>query len=92
GDAVQIVAEANGFLYKMMRSLAGALVDVGRGRFDEKVLQTALESGERSELIQTAPARGLFLERVFYKGDARPDAEAAPSRRNEREGRRGRRG
>jgi tRNA pseudouridine38-40 synthase len=60
-DALILVAiEGSHFLWKMVRRLVGALVEVGRGQ----PLPT-----EPARF--TAPASGLFLERVFYRGDAR---------------------
>lgn len=66
GRDVRIRAEANGFLYKMVRSLAGVLVAVGEGRLTVAQVRTILESRERTPLVQTAPPQGLFLVKVFY--------------------------
>jgi tRNA pseudouridine38-40 synthase len=63
---VVITARADGFLYKMVRTLAGALVKVGEGRLSADELQRILEAKKRTALIETAPAHGLFLWRVFY--------------------------
>jgi tRNA pseudouridine38-40 synthase len=67
GKRLRIVAEADGFMYKMVRSLVGALMSVGEGKLSLSALQHLLQSGERTPLVQTAPPQGLFLERVFYK-------------------------
>lgn len=67
GREIKITAEGSGFLYKMVRFLTGALVCVGRGRLKKEDLVRALESRRRSNMFQAAPARGLSLERVFYK-------------------------
>ena len=66
GRRVRITAEADGFLYKMARSLAGALVAAGEGRLSTDQLRAMLSSGRRSPLVHTAPAQGLFLQRVLY--------------------------
>ncbi len=66
GRSIKLVFEANGFLYKMVRSLAGALMSVGAGRLSPADLVQIRESGVRTEAVETAPAQGLFLERVFY--------------------------
>ena len=66
GRSVRIVAEADGFLYKMMRSLAGALVAVGEGKLSVARIGEILESRERTAVVVTAPPQGLFLEKVFY--------------------------
>jgi tRNA pseudouridine38-40 synthase len=67
GRNVRIVAEADGFLYKMARSIAGALVSVGEGRLSPTELRSILESRVRTPRIQTAPPQGLFLRRVKYR-------------------------
>jgi tRNA pseudouridine38-40 synthase len=61
-----LVFEANGFLYKMVRSLTGALLAVGEGRLEVAAIRSILASGQRTEAVETAPPQGLFLERVFY--------------------------
>jgi tRNA pseudouridine38-40 synthase len=55
----------------MVRRLVGVLVEIGRGGLP--VTAAAAMLNERSELPArlTAPASGLFLERVYYEGDAR---------------------
>lgn len=63
---VRIIAEAPGFLYKMVRSLTGVLVAVGEGKLTPGAVAEMLENGERTPAIQTAPPQGLFLERVWY--------------------------
>lgn len=67
GPRIRIIAEADGFLYKMVRSLAGGLIDVGRGKLAPGQLREVLDSRRRTALIPTAQARGLTLERVFYR-------------------------
>jgi tRNA pseudouridine38-40 synthase len=66
GSHVRIAAEADGFMYKMVRSLVGALVATGEGKLPPGGLRDLLESGKRTTLVQTAPPHGLFLEKVFY--------------------------
>jgi len=66
GRHITLTAEASGYLYRMARSIAGALYEVGRGRIDPESLARAMETGRRPEAIVSAPARGLSLERVFY--------------------------
>ena len=63
---ITIQVQASGFLYKMVRSLVGALVDVGTGKLDSERIQGILRSRKRTVLVVTAPARGLCLERVSY--------------------------
>ncbi|RDY25933.1 tRNA pseudouridine(38-40) synthase TruA [Romboutsia weinsteinii] len=57
--------EGNGFLYNMVRIIAGTLVDIGRGRINE-CLADVIESKSRSNCGHTAPAHGLFLKKVDY--------------------------
>ncbi len=66
GDYVCLSFEANGFLYKMVRSLVGALVNVGLGRLPVEAMGDLIASGKRTPLVQVAPARGLFLQKVLY--------------------------
>jgi tRNA pseudouridine38-40 synthase len=66
GRKIRITAEANGFLYKMVRSLAGVLVAVGEGRLAPEKVREILASRTRTPLVQTAPPQGLFLAKVFY--------------------------
>ena len=63
---LHITAEANGFLYKMVRGLVGALVSVGRGQLKPEQLGEILAGGLRTHRIETAPPQGLCLEEVFY--------------------------
>lgn len=58
--------EGTGFLYKMVRSLTGALVYTGQGRLSLSRLSALLEEKRRTEEVYTAPAHGLFLYRVDY--------------------------
>lgn len=67
GRMVRIVAEADGFLYKMVRSLAGVLVSAGEGKLTARDVREILESKRRTALVQTAPPQGLFLVKVFYE-------------------------
>jgi tRNA pseudouridine38-40 synthase len=57
---------ADRFLYKMVRSIVGALVKVGEGRLTVEQLRAAMASKKRTALIETAPAKGLFLWKVYY--------------------------
>ncbi len=62
--------EANGFLYNMVRALAGTLLDVGRGKMTPAEFRRVLESGQRAQAGRTAPARGLCLMRIRYDAPA----------------------
>ncbi|MEO5957487.1 MAG: tRNA pseudouridine(38-40) synthase TruA [Opitutaceae bacterium] len=67
GRSIRITAEADGFLYKMVRSLVGALVAVGEGKISPARVGAILRSRERTAEVQTAPPQGLFLAKVFYR-------------------------
>jgi tRNA pseudouridine38-40 synthase len=67
GRRVRIVAEAEGFLYKMVRSLVGALVSVGEGKISPERVREILRSRRRTAQVLTAPPHGLFLAKVFYR-------------------------
>lgn len=66
GQLVTITVSADSFLYKMVRSIAGALVKVGDGRLTVAQLRELIAGKRRTALVETAPARGLFLWRVRY--------------------------
>ena len=66
GGRIEIEVTANGFLYNMVRGIAGTLIDVGRGALEPAGVQRILESRERSEAGPTAPACGLCLISVEY--------------------------
>ena len=78
GDLVLVAIEGSHFLWKMVRRIVGVLVEIGRGRLEPDVAASLLtaSSGEPARL--TAPPSGLFLERVYYRGDAR-DATPGPA-------------
>lgn len=57
---------ANGFLYKMVRNIVRAVVKVGEGRYRRDDLQRIIKAKDRKAAPGTAPASGLYLERVFY--------------------------
>lgn len=67
GDYIWIDVEADGFLYNMVRAIAGTLMNVGRGHWPEERVATILHAEDRREAGPTAPASGLFLMRVTYE-------------------------
>ena len=69
GQLVTLFARADGFLYNMVRIIAGAAMNAARGRLDAESLAAILSSGERSLLCPTAPAEGLYLNKVEYEFD-----------------------
>ncbi|MEN8255435.1 MAG: tRNA pseudouridine(38-40) synthase TruA [Verrucomicrobiota bacterium] len=66
GADITLEVQGNGFLYKMVRGLAGFLIHVGMGRLDPEMAIDILEHGKRTAVVQTAQPHGLFLWKVFY--------------------------
>ena len=66
GDEVDIEVTADGYLYNMVRILAGTLCEVGAGRMQPDAIPGILASRDRSQAGPTLPAKGLFLEKVDY--------------------------
>ncbi|PSJ31233.1 pseudouridine synthase [Peptostreptococcus russellii] len=65
GELIVIEVEGSGFLYNMVRIIAGTLVDIGKGKITES-LSEIIKSGDRKRAGHTAPAQGLFLKSVDY--------------------------
>jgi tRNA pseudouridine38-40 synthase len=66
GKRVTFTFEADGFIYKMARSLTGALVSVGLGKLTPADLARLIKNRQRIPAVVTAPPQGLFLVRVIY--------------------------
>lgn len=71
GDLVLVGVEGSHFLWKMVRRIVGVLVAVGRHDVEPAAIESLLTSRSPLPARLTAPASGLFLERVYYAGDAR---------------------
>lgn len=69
GNYITIDFEGTGFLYRMVRIMAGTLVEVGQGKRDADSIPELLRDGDRGRAGITAPAHGLCLVRVYYDGD-----------------------
>ncbi|HZZ81847.1 MAG TPA: tRNA pseudouridine(38-40) synthase TruA [Gemmataceae bacterium] len=67
GEHIWIDIEADGFLYNMVRAIAGTLMNIGRGFWPESMVADILDAEDRAVAGPTAPARGLFLVRVTYE-------------------------
>jgi tRNA pseudouridine38-40 synthase len=67
GRRISVTAEADGFLYKMVRSLVGALVSAGEGKLGPERIRELLTQRTRTAEVHTAPPQGLFLMRVEYR-------------------------
>lgn len=67
GDWLIITCVGNGFLYNMVRILTGTLVECGLGKLSPGQMPSIIASRDRQTAGPTAPAGGLFLERVLYR-------------------------
>jgi tRNA pseudouridine38-40 synthase len=71
GSLLLVSVEGSHFLWRMVRRLVGVLVAAGRGELQAETASQLLDGGPELPARLTAPASGLFLDRVFYKGDSR---------------------
>lgn len=67
GDIIEFRIHADGFLYNMVRIIIGTLTEVAFGRFAPRDIRMMIESRDRTSAGMTAPADGLYLNRVDYK-------------------------
>lgn len=67
GEELHMTISGNGFLYNMVRIIAGTLWEVGTGKREISSLPQVIASKDRSLAGKTAPAHGLYLEQVFYE-------------------------
>ena len=74
GDLLLIRVEGSHFLWKMVRRMVGVMVDVGSGRTTLDTAASFLREESGIPATLTAPASGLFLERVYYRGESRRPA------------------
>lgn len=66
GDIVYFKVEADGFLYNMVRIIAGTLVFVGGGKINPNDMTDIINSKDRERAGITAPPQGLCLKEVYY--------------------------
>jgi tRNA pseudouridine38-40 synthase len=66
GKFLTFTIEADGFLYKMVRSIVGTLIEVGKGKMSIAEFKRVVESGSRAKAGNTAAANGLCLLKVKY--------------------------
>jgi tRNA pseudouridine38-40 synthase len=67
GEYLWLDVEADGFLYNMVRAIAGTLINVGRGYWPVEQVARILQAEDRNQAGPTAPPHGLFLMRVSYE-------------------------
>ncbi len=63
---IKIRINANGFLYNMVRIIAGTLFEIGTGKLQEDITEQIFENKIRETAGATLPACGLCLKEVFY--------------------------
>ncbi len=73
GEEIVIRVTGNGFLYNMVRIIAGTLMEAGCGRIRPEDMEKILEAKDRSAAGPTAPACGLILAELLYEGEDRVD-------------------
>ena len=66
GDLINIELTGNGFLYNMVRIIAGTLLEVGEGRMEPSNIGSILKDGSRKNAGKTLPPSGLCLVSVEY--------------------------
>ena len=75
GELILVRVAGSHFIWKMVRRMVGVLVEIGKGQIDPNELTRLLAGGPGDPPVHvaalTAPAAGLFLERVYYDGDQR---------------------
>ena len=66
-DVITMTIQGNGFLYTMVRIIAGTLIQVGRGQLEPGQIADIIKKGERKNAGPTAPAKGLTLKVIDYE-------------------------
>lgn len=66
GDIVEMAVEADGFLYNMVRIMVGTLLAINEGKIAPDAIPAIFAAESRDAAGPTAPAHGLYLEKVFY--------------------------
>jgi tRNA pseudouridine38-40 synthase len=75
GPLFRIYVTGEGFLYHMVRNIAGALVDAGTGALTPEDIRRILAARDRRQLGMTAPAEGLCLLRVYFRPIMKEDVD-----------------
>ena len=65
-NLITLKTSADGYLYNMVRIIAGTLLSVGSGKIESDDIDGIIESRNRRLAGLTAPPEGLYLNRVFY--------------------------
>lgn len=67
GDSVTVRVKGEGFLYNMVRIIAGTLIKIGEGKWEPEKMTEIIESCDRTKAGPTAPPQGLTLIKIDYK-------------------------
>lgn len=78
GELVEFTVSGDGFLYNMVRIMAGTLLDISRGVLRPGCVPSVLAAKDRSAAGFTAPACGLMLDEVFYDFENLFEKEKTP--------------
>ncbi len=66
-NQIEIKVSGDGFLYNMVRIIAGTLVEVGLRKFDYRYIEDIINSRDRRKAGRTAPSCGLYMVEVYYQ-------------------------
>lgn len=66
-DVIEISVTGDGFLYNMVRIIAGTLVDIGHGKINAEDMTAIIDAKDRTRAGHTAPPYGLYLAEVYYE-------------------------
>ena len=66
-EKIMIELTGNGFLYNMVRIIAGTLVEVGLGKITPEEIPEIIKQGKREKAGKTLPPNGLYLLKVMYE-------------------------
>jgi tRNA pseudouridine38-40 synthase len=69
GDLVVFRVCGNGFLYNMVRIMAGTLLYVSMGKIKKNEISDIIKSQDRTRAGITAPPDGLYLNKVYFSGE-----------------------
>ena len=72
-DVITIRVSGSGFLYNMVRIIAGTLIQVGTGALEPEQMRQILAARDRKQAGPTAPAKGLTLVSMEYERELRPE-------------------
>jgi tRNA pseudouridine38-40 synthase len=68
-DLILVRVRGSHFIWKLVRRIVGVLAEVGRGTLSPDRVKEFIQQQSDTPARFTAPPSGLFLERVYYKGD-----------------------